>query len=201
MILDHCCITHFVMEAQSKLLAPRSPHRSTPTLHPKPDSIFKPTTTSTTTTITEPKASLNMPPKDDPGNHDGPKQIERPWLQPRKRRGKLPSGIPSAPIEHPYSQLKPIEQHLGFHPTDFSTLDPNPVDYRASRETTKQKLIRLSSLANRKTLSVDSPSFTPGTSGASKSSSITSQAANAAPFTPRGLAAGKICHSFDLPFF
>jgi PAB-dependent poly(A)-specific ribonuclease subunit 3 len=44
----------------------------------------------------------------------------------------------------------------------------------------------------KKTLSVDSPAFTPATlSVPSKSSAISSQAVNAAPFTPRGLASGK----------
>jgi PAB-dependent poly(A)-specific ribonuclease subunit 3 len=44
----------------------------------------------------------------------------------------------------------------------------------------------------KKTLSVDSPAFTPATlSVPGKSSAISSQAVNAAPFTPRGLASGK----------
>ncbi|KAF4634548.1 hypothetical protein G7Y89_g3563 [Cudoniella acicularis] len=43
----------------------------------------------------------------------------------------------------------------------------------------------------KKTLNVDSPSFTPATLPVpSKTSAISSQAANAAPFTPRGLASG-----------
>lgn len=43
----------------------------------------------------------------------------------------------------------------------------------------------------KKSLNVDSPSFTPSTLAVpSKSSSISSQAANAAPFTPRSLASG-----------
>lgn len=53
--------------------------------------------------------------------------------------------------------------------------------------------------ASKKTLNVDSPSFTPATLPVpGKSSSITSQAANAAPFTPRGLASGKLqAHSVE----
>jgi len=44
----------------------------------------------------------------------------------------------------------------------------------------------------KKTLNVDSPSFTPATlSVPSKTATIPSQAANAAPFTPRNLASGK----------
>lgn len=44
----------------------------------------------------------------------------------------------------------------------------------------------------KRSLNVDSPSFTPATlSVPGKASAISSQAANAAPFTPRGLASGK----------
>jgi hypothetical protein len=44
----------------------------------------------------------------------------------------------------------------------------------------------------KKALSVDSPAFTPATLPVpGKTSTISSQAANAAPFTPRGLASGK----------
>lgn len=49
-----------------------------------------------------------------------------------------------------------------------------------------------SNRSTKKALSVDSPAFTPATlSVPSKTSAISSQAANAAPFTPRGLASGK----------
>jgi hypothetical protein len=47
----------------------------------------------------------------------------------------------------------------------------------------------------KKALSVDSPAFTPATlSVPGKTSTISSQAANAAPFTPRGLASGKCAY-------
>lgn len=49
-----------------------------------------------------------------------------------------------------------------------------------------------SNRATKKALSVDSPAFTPATlSVPGKTSAISSQAVNAAPFTPRGLASGK----------
>ena len=110
-----------------------------------------------------------------------------------RRRSKLPTGGPSPrqePAPMPIHPSLRIEQHLGFNPADFSTMDPNPLNYQSSLETVNAKLTRLFSLANRKTLSVDSPSFTPGTLAAPKSSTITSQAVNAAPFTPRGLVGG-----------
>lgn len=45
----------------------------------------------------------------------------------------------------------------------------------------------------KKSLNVDSPSFTPATlSVPGKSAAISSQAATAAPFTPRGIASGKL---------
>lgn len=111
----------------------------------------------------------------------------------RKRLSALPTGVPG-PNASPFLDPKcPSETHLGLEPTDFSDFDPNPIfNDQGGLETTKDKLTRLSSLANRKALSVDSPSFTPGTLAAPKSSAITSQAANAAPFTPRGLASGKL---------
>lgn len=142
-----------------------------------------------------------MPPQNDlRGYYDRLRCIQRPWLEETKRYSMLSTETSFASIEgDPYREPEHIDWYLGLDPTDFSTMDPNPVDHRALQETTEQKLIRLTSLPNRKTLSVDSPSFTPGTLGAPKSSSITSQAANAAPFTPRGLSGGKSHRSFYRP--
>jgi hypothetical protein len=56
-----------------------------------------------------------------------------------------------------------------------------------------------SSRSAKKTLNVDSPAFTPATlSVPGKASTISSQAVNAAPFTPRGLASGNQVPRFAL---
>ncbi|CAG8954277.1 hypothetical protein HYFRA_00005898 [Hymenoscyphus fraxineus] len=61
------------------------------------------------------------------------------------------------------------------------------------RETNDGLNVTNYSAPSKKTLNVDSPSFTPAALPLpGKSSSITSQAASAAPFTPRGLASGTV---------
>jgi PAB-dependent poly(A)-specific ribonuclease subunit 3 len=52
----------------------------------------------------------------------------------------------------------------------------------------------------KKSLNVDSPTFTPATLPVSvKGPAISSHAANAAPFTPRGMASGKFSFSTSMP--
>jgi hypothetical protein len=51
----------------------------------------------------------------------------------------------------------------------------------------------LSLSSQKKSLNVDSPSFTP--TSLARSTTISSQAANAAPFTPRGIASRTFCHT------
>jgi hypothetical protein len=70
----------------------------------------------------------------------------------------------------------------------------NRREYNTRRPPPKMELDanNTSHRSTKKALSVDSPAFTPATlSVPGKSSTISSQAANAAPFTPRGLASGK----------
>ncbi|ESZ91702.1 hypothetical protein SBOR_7921 [Sclerotinia borealis F-4128] len=78
---------------------------------------------------------------------------------------------------------------------DIDTPNQQPIIYSKSKErpTTRSSLFKTDPDNDRpkKTLNVDSPAFTPAAIPApNKGGSITSQAASAAPFTPRGLTSG-----------
>jgi hypothetical protein len=92
-----------------------------------------------------------------------------PTNPPALRRNEFPS-----PQNYPMHGWSPIRQEFMGRPPQMG-----PLANAAMNRT-------------RKALSVDSPAFTPATlSVPGKTSTISSQAANAAPFTPRGLASGK----------
>jgi hypothetical protein len=85
--------------------------------------------------------------------------------------------------------------------TRIQRLPPNHRDYTPEGPRSVAELLtnETSNRTTKKALSVDSPAFTPATlSVPGKTSTISSQAANAAPFTPRGLASGKPTPRLDL---
>ncbi|ATZ53929.1 Bcpan3 [Botrytis cinerea B05.10] len=103
----------------------------------------------------------------------------------------------SGSAEYSPTSVQEKFNHSSTHPQQLSRLE-TPYHGRdlGSNERPGQKLTLLNTNFNddrpKKALNVDSPSFTPATISSSNkgASSITSQAANAAPFTPRGLTSG-----------
>ncbi|TGO33077.1 hypothetical protein BHYA_0268g00040 [Botrytis hyacinthi] len=139
---------------------------------------------------------------------------QKPWLVKDKKKNTIFQKTRVSPIKSPRKRVRQDTNTSGstdYSPTssqtDFNHSSINPQQQSRFAKPYHREDLRLNErpgqklpLSNtnfnddrpKKALNVDSPSFTPATISSSNkgASSITSQAANAAPFTPRGLTSG-----------
>jgi len=155
------------------------------------------------------RASKHFPLESHPGNPDLPDVLDhRSQLDLKKcatvpaadrleriiaRTGLSENDLLSLPGK-PSQTVKDLTTKMslfGIAPSDIPKLVPRSLQISQDQGMIKEEKTQTDIHRLKKSLNVDSPSFTPSTlSVPSKTSSISSQAANAAPFTPRSLASG-----------
>jgi hypothetical protein len=132
-------------------------------------------------------------------NAGQPQPLPTMTLSPRKHQKQKARSFPSLP--HQYTPASHGMGHFnppGLQRNEFPSPEHHPLHGWSPSRQEFMGPPQMGPFANvpndsmKKTLNVESPAFTPATlSAPGKTSTISSQAANAAPFTPRGLASGK----------